>query len=624
MILSIKKRTKKAFSLIELVVVIVVLGILTAIVLPNIATFKEEAKETAIVSDVRNIQTAVDLFMLEQYNVTPTKIEPTFGHPQTIELYSMKPNYIRDTPQSLKEGMKFWLDENHTVWASTVDAPSNVKYNGDKTKLIWDKVDGAASYKVYTSEDATISAVNKAKRLVLFDTLSATSSENQDKEVSPLSKGTYLVTAIDQFGFESPPTRVDSPYTAYSEPDQYVSIELLLQQKSVTLDSIPKEPQPIKTDVPVGWIGIYSIEDLAKISKEPSHPLNANYILMNNLDFSQSIYKDGLGWEPIGLNGTTEDAQRFIGDFDGNGLTISNLYINRDKDYVGIFSRLYGKAYNLTLKNANVKGTNMVGTLAGFSYNNTNHVTVVNSKVTGVSKIGGLFGTTFEGDLSYIVIENIELNGISELGGIAGENKANIEKSSSTGIINGTHRLGGIVGSGLYDFIIKETHSSVTINGNYNIGGIVGLIKPLTYHPAVENSYFDGHLKGKDRTGGIVGQIETSWEYGASIRHSYMAGTIENTATYATGSILGTATGYDTTKYKWWVYLRGNRWDTNLTTYQANGVGYYISNQLSRGIPTEEFANIKNFSIPLNYAWDFNNIWYMDEQKKRPILKWEQ
>ena len=53
---------KSNFTLIELIVVIVVLGILAAIVIPNISSFSDEARDVQLTADARNMQTAVDMY----------------------------------------------------------------------------------------------------------------------------------------------------------------------------------------------------------------------------------------------------------------------------------------------------------------------------------------------------------------------------------------------------------------------------------------------------------------------------------------------------------------------------------------------------------------------------------
>ena len=59
------KRGKK-FTLIELIVVIAVLGILAAIVIPNISNFQNKARDAQLTADTRNIQTALDMYRLER------------------------------------------------------------------------------------------------------------------------------------------------------------------------------------------------------------------------------------------------------------------------------------------------------------------------------------------------------------------------------------------------------------------------------------------------------------------------------------------------------------------------------------------------------------------------------
>ncbi len=97
-------------------------------------------------------------------------------------------------------------------------------------------------------------------------------------------------------------------------------------------------------EVPEGWIGVYSIDDLDAIRKD----LGGNYILMEDLAFEAGDFEDGGrfadGWTPIG----TYNAP-FFGIFNGNGHTIDGLVIHASADdvfdsagsrpyaYVGLF-----------------------------------------------------------------------------------------------------------------------------------------------------------------------------------------------------------------------------------------------------------------------------------------------
>ena len=75
---------------------------------------------------------------------------------------------------------------------------------------------------------------------------------------------------------------------------------------------------------------------------------------------------DALRWEPIGT-----EVNPFTGTFDGNGHTVSDLYINRsDENRTGLFGVVGegGMIKNVTIKDANIKGNYHVGSLVGLNY----------------------------------------------------------------------------------------------------------------------------------------------------------------------------------------------------------------------------------------------------------------
>ena len=76
------------------------------------------------------------------------------------------------------------------------------------------------------------------------------------------------------------------------------------------------------TEVPEGWIGIYTVEDLDAVRND----LWSNYILMEDLTFDPADFAEGGrfagGWTPIGT-----DEEAFYGIFDGNGHVIRGLEI---------------------------------------------------------------------------------------------------------------------------------------------------------------------------------------------------------------------------------------------------------------------------------------------------------
>jgi len=55
----------KAFTLIEILAVVILLGILAAVVVPQIALSTTEAREAALRSDLKSIRTAMELYRLD-------------------------------------------------------------------------------------------------------------------------------------------------------------------------------------------------------------------------------------------------------------------------------------------------------------------------------------------------------------------------------------------------------------------------------------------------------------------------------------------------------------------------------------------------------------------------------
>ena len=99
------------------------------------------------------------------------------------------------------------------------------------------------------------------------------------------------------------------------------------------------------------------------------------YELMNDLDFkngstntaSFSIWAEGsaassaieVGWAPIGYHNTFSDNSHFRATFEGNGHTISNLFINSLSRYVGLFGYISGSS--AALRNIGLLEVKVVG-----------------------------------------------------------------------------------------------------------------------------------------------------------------------------------------------------------------------------------------------------------------------
>ncbi|GEM_PF-1695030 len=243
---------------------------------------------------------------------------------------------------------------------------------------------------------------------------------------------------------------------------------------------------------------IHSWEDLYNIK----YDLSENYVLKTDLDSGSDGYEDyassnanaGKGWEPIG-----EYLDPFEGTFDGNGHTISDLYIDRDdENRVGLFGDIaeVSKINDVGLLDADITGNYYTGALVG-----NNLGTIANSyaaaEVSGGSQTGGLVGYNLEGGTIASSYSRGKVEGGAHVGGLAGDNRGIINNSYSTSEVEGEGNRGGLVGYN--GGKINYSYSTGKVeNTDTQAGGLVG------YNPGEVNySYYNQETSGqRGSTGG--------------------------------------------------------------------------------------------------------------------------
>ncbi len=232
---------------------------------------------------------------------------------------------------------------------------------------------------------------------------------------------------------------------------------------------------------------IRTASDLASIG-ENRDALKGYYILLNDIDLTSYLslggegYNDGKGWDPIGIYHDVTDGtallDTFQGTFDGNGYTISGLYINRS-DELSYNSGLFGYVSNLgVIKNLGVTSregfTNSVrsysGGLVGFNAGNISNcwadVDLTNYSGENIFRIiGGLVGRN-EGTITNCFAYG-SVSGDESVGSFAGYNSGTIENCFAS--IEGSEKF---IGDGL------ESSTSIQFNSltelyNYNYSDIL-------------------------------------------------------------------------------------------------------------------------------------------------------
>jgi general secretion pathway protein G len=79
-----KMRTRKGFTLVEILIVVVILGILAAIVIPQFTNASTEAKESNLKSNLQTVRAQLELYKLRNNDLAPLD-ETTFVSVMTVK-----------------------------------------------------------------------------------------------------------------------------------------------------------------------------------------------------------------------------------------------------------------------------------------------------------------------------------------------------------------------------------------------------------------------------------------------------------------------------------------------------------------------------------------------------------
>ena len=240
------------------------------------------------------------------------------------------------------------------------------------------------------------------------------------------------------------------------------------------------EPFVLKTAEHLAWFRDYVNEGhpsaCAKIADDVEE------IDMSTVCHKADIEKQvtELSWTPIG-----NSDNMYQGTFDGNGKTISNLYINATSGDAGFFGYAgNGSIKNITFDNAKVNSTgNNTGILAGYD--------------------------------GYCIIENIKtlekcsVEGIENVGGIAGSTIGNIINCENHAMVMGASCVGGIVGyyDGSYRSITSCANYGFVTGSAANVGGMVGYF--ISFSGTIQNCANYGDITGTSNVGNLIGNAQS-------------------------------------------------------------------------------------------------------------------
>lgn len=315
--------------------------------------------------------------------------------------------------------------------------------------------------------------------------------------------------------------------------------------------------------------------DAVRNDKTAHYKLVANINLADYLSSGGDGYNSGAGWQPIGAVGPSNnlDLNAFKGTFDGNGHTISGLFINNTNTNTSL-SSLFGRL-----------GSGAV------------------VKDLGVTDVNITSAGTYVGAIAGRLNDNSLITGCYTSG--------TISTNSSTSYVY----AGGIVGYAENSSRIENCHSLCTVStsGVY-AGGIAGYIESGS---VITNCYATGSITGYYYVGGVVGV----WGENCIVQNSVAAnGSITLTAgssercrrigTRSLGSI-----------------ITGNNYANSGMTVNITASQTASENQDGIGKTLAELQTEAFYTTSGNWyngeAWDFENVWAMDEVNSLPLLLWQ-
>ena len=297
---------------------------------------------------------------------------------------------------------------------------------------------------------------------------------------------------------------------------------------------------------------------------------------------------------------------------DGNGHTISGLYVNSEDDYQGLFGFLDGNVYNLNIVNSFIKGRDFVGAAAGATSSSVSEI-FVDAIIEGRDYVGGVVGYpgyTSDASSANRCVFKGSVKGRGYVGGIIGygtvfyKNSGGVSNCDNYGSVYGVAAVGGIVG----DFYVDVPKSDIyftmlrnygTVSGNKYVGGVAGSF--IVQRDGGSTVKYDigllrnmGEIIGGNYVGGLMG------EYGGGQGHnlfvleeSYNAGKVSGEDRY-------TAPLYNFSPYS------SDRKDTVIRCYNFAEI-------YSQGTLLEEKTRMRDIdkyadSLGPNYLPDTGNV----------------
>ncbi|PKM91251.1 hypothetical protein CVU82_01470 [Candidatus Falkowbacteria bacterium HGW-Falkowbacteria-1] len=314
--------------------------------------------------------------------------------------------------------------------------------------------------------------------------------------------------------------------------------------------------------------------------------LDKKYIQVEDIDLS--VYQSGEGWLPIG-----DSVNNFVGIFDGNGLYVSNLFINTSLAISALFSYISSSTLtNMVLKDAYIAATvGSVGQRAVL-------VSYANSSIISNCNVYDSTVLTLRGHSAGFItnVTNCEISNSNCYNLIVSNTGNAWDTGSATGFI--TNSSGSIIDTCSVQNSIVSTASSRRF---IHTSGFVSLNSGTS---SISNSFSNATISSFSNADSTSSGF-CSRNY-ATISNSYYSGSITTGLLTVVGGFCATNTGSVNNSY----------YDSEISGQADTGKGFpRTTKQMQEG-----YANSMIDGDSMYTAWD-NDIWKFGLINKYPELK---
>lgn len=335
-------------------------------------------------------------------------------------------------------------------------------------------------------------------------------------------------------------------------------------------------------------------------------------------------------WTPIGNSSVA-----FTGNFDGDGHTVSGMFINTTSSHNGLFGNSSGTVENLTVADSWVSGGKYTAGVVGYNVGTIENALNTASITASDNCVGGVVGNSSQRQYKYnSILKKVANNGIivgkNNVGGVAGcVSNATIDGAENSAPIEGFGYIGGVFGGigAANNNDIRNLKNFGLVIGTDFVGGISGhcggtslksssLYGGPSYHCSDSKSWTCGSLMrahneakvaGKYYVGGVLG-------VGCGGKESYLSNTANIEGVYGTAGVIGSASFVTSSN----LYNTGNIYGGNyvggIFSYNKEGV---TSSAYSTG--KVDGDSLVGLMIGYNYNTTMADYYYLEQGDQEPF-----